>query len=725
SSRIRQSGFDCQVKDIFSYSTIEKLLAHLSSNRTEQHIQSEQGLLEGALDLLPIQEWFIQRTDNGALAAPNHWNQSFLVKVPELDTKKLSTILEKLVAHHDMLRVHYIKEDWQQVYRSSIEIPELKTLDISKHSPAAIQQTLTDWQSGFDLGQGPLFQMGYLYGYSDGSARLYFALHHMIVDTVSWRILTQDIQSLYQGKELPAKGSSYRQWTKSVKKYPEQYPEETSYWADQLSGMPTYPIHGEQKDEPSLTSLELNKTLTKSLLHKASKAYRTEINDLLLTALAYALKDSNGNNIQGITLEGHGRENIDPSIDHSHTVGWFTSMFPVKLELQGTIRESIQSIKENLRKIPNKGIGFGTFAREENTGYTFDDLAPISFNYLGQFDQKKDEDWQILSEASGANVHPSNSDHNLININGMVIGGELQFHIVAKMDRETTKELGDSLQAHLTTIIEHCTEKLEKEGSSYTPSDFKSVQISQLLLDTLLSKARANQNELAHIYPANSLQQGFIYHALSQSDDDAYRVQVLFDYHQAIDVDLYIKAWEACIAQYPILRTAFNWEEDIIQVIYKEGQLQYQLHDISGLTDQKARDKRITEIQAEDREQAFDLTKPTLLRLHIIKQATDYYTILKTEHHSISDGWSSPVLFASLHEHYHAITNKGRTTVKEDTAYLRAQDYINDNKATVEAYWGNTLAEVEEANDINAMLSEPIDLASYRQVEQPQTNHLE
>jgi len=105
------------------------------------------------------------------------------------------------------------------------------------------------------------------------------------------------------------------------------------------------------------------------------------------------------------------------------------------------------------------------------------------------------------------------------------------------------------------------------------------------------------ENKIAYIYPAGSLQQGFIYHALHQAQDDTYRVQILYDYHQAIDVEKYIRAWEACIAQYPILRTAFNWEEEVIQVIYKQGKLEYELHDVTDLPTQHARDARIETIR--------------------------------------------------------------------------------------------------------------------------------
>jgi len=725
SSRIRQLGFNCQVRDIFLHKTIEKLSKHLSSNNTIEVTQSEQGILSGEFGLLPIQQLFAERVEGGAFEAPNHWNQSFLVKVWELDQNKLSAVIGKLVYYHDVLRVKYLrKKAWKQVYRSSIKLPQLNTFDVSRLLETEIQQKLTEWQSGFDLEGGPLFQMGYLYGYKDGSARLFFALHHMIVDGVSWRILVDDVKDLYTGKSLPVKGSSYRQWIKSVKAYPAKHPEEAAYWETQLEGMPLYDIPKYNLTSPTIASLELNKTLTRSLLQKVSKAYHTEINDLLLTALAYALKELNGNDTQGITLEGHGREAIDPSIDHSRTLGWFTTMFPVKLELQKTLKESIQFVKERLRNIHNKGIGFGAFAVDDTTTFTQKELPPISFNYLGQFDTQQ-EDWQILAEDSGMSMHPSNTDHNLIDINGMVSNGKLGFSITTLFGEETTLQLCYSLKSHLKTIINHCAETLEKDGSSYTPSDFNSIRLSQSLLDILQSYARATQNEIEHIYPASSLQQGFIYHALSQTEDDAYRVQDLYDYHQSMDIEKYINAWQSCIAQYPILRTAFNWDEEIIQVIYRKGRLEYEIHDISELPTQQARDEQIETIRSEDIKRRFDLTQPTLLRLLIIKQSEDFYTIIKTEHHSISDGWSGPILLTRLHQYYQAFTANRIISIKEDTAYLEAQEYISNHKNTIADYWHKTLAEVDTANDINALLSKPIDLSSYRRVNQPDTFSLE
>ena len=303
------------------------------------------------------------------------------------------------------------------------------------------------------------------------------------------------------------------------------------------------------------------------MLQEASKAYHSQVNDLLLTALAFALNDWNGDTANYITLEGHGRENINETIDHSRTVGWFTSMYPVKLEVQETLSSTIKQIKETLHHIPNKGLGFGALYPKELC-----QLPPISFNYLGQFDSR-DDYWQVVGKGAGMGMHFDNEDKNIININGMVVGGQLSFSVVTALGEDVTQQMAMALKTSLETVISHCQEVLQQGIAYHTPSDFETVTVSQTLIDRLNQQ---KDNPLQYIYPANSLQQGFIYHALSQTEDDAYRVQQVFDYKQELNPTLYIKAWELAIQRFPILRTAFNWDEELLQVIYQNAQLDYQ-----------------------------------------------------------------------------------------------------------------------------------------------------
>jgi amino acid adenylation domain-containing protein/non-ribosomal peptide synthase protein (TIGR01720 family) len=462
SARIQKLGYNCQVKDILSNKTISKLSAYLDSNTVRVEIQSEQGLLTGGLGLLPIQQWFADQVAEGRLGAPHHWNQSFMIRVPEMEEEKLLSMIRELISYHDIFRVRYEQgsDVLKQYYTQDVSMPTIKRLQISGQHEGSLTTTLTQWQSSFDLKNGPLYQVGYLHGYEDGSARIYVAMHHLIVDAVSWRILAEDLKCLYEGKKLQPKGSSYRQWAACLSTYPGKHKNELQYWSGQLKGLPTYAA-GELQ-EPSEGHVELSERLTQLLLQEAPAAYHTEINDLLLTSLAYALRELNNQEVQGITLEGHGREPIDPAIDHSHTVGWYTSMYPVRLELGTTIGKSITKIKEGLRSIPNKGVGFGAFAVRA-VGYGFSDLPPISFNYLGQFSAGDEEDWQIAPESSGQSTSPLNKDYHLININGRVSEGKLLFDVMTRLGITQTEKLAERFTNHLTNVIEHCLDQPGRE----------------------------------------------------------------------------------------------------------------------------------------------------------------------------------------------------------------------------------------------------------------------
>ena len=307
-----------------------------------------------------------------------------------------------------------------------------------------------------------------LYGYPDGSARLFFSFHHLIIDTVSWRILIDDTKALYAGKYLDTKTCSYRQWVNVVKYYPEQHKHEKVYWEHLQKAQGDFLMDIKPCTDIQVSEVRLNKDLTHKLLKVANKAYHTEINDLLLTALAYALKSFTNQSTNYITLEGHGREHVNTSIDHSRTVGWFTAAFPVKLEVQDDLEQSIKIIKESLRLIPNKGLGYGAFCAHQNKTIS---LPPISFNYLGQFDNHEGY-WKVINESSGIGMPFEDKSPNIININGAVMEGELAFSVISYLPDETAKSFVKELEKFLEKIIKTCDKKVKSQQISYTPSDF-------------------------------------------------------------------------------------------------------------------------------------------------------------------------------------------------------------------------------------------------------------
>ena len=637
-SRIRQTLAInyITIKDIFSFKTIERLYDNLIKDKLEDtnKILTEQGILSGRLSLLPIQKWFF---DNN-FTIPHHWNQAFIIKTPNLDVKILEKCLTVLLKHHDAFRLRYSKDNIQY-YDNKADIEKLKILDLNKlTSDKELHSILTNLQNNFNILNGPTYSIAYIYGFKDGSTRVFFALHHLIVDAVSWRILTQNLKELYYQAtsgtilSLGNKLTSYRQWTNIVKNYSTK--NEKQYWNNIIKEIPEI---NKQLEHLSLdlintSNFSLTNKLTTSLLKDSTTAYNTEINDLLLSALSLSLKDTLGNEINLITLEGHGREeNIaKDSIDISRTLGWFTTMYPVKLIYSNTISDTIKYIKENLRNISNKGIGYGTLL-----GYNT--LPKISFNYLGQLDQsEKDNYWSIIGEDTGIPVSNKNKDKNIININGVIINEKLQFNITTKLPDNLHNKLTKTFKEKLEEVINH-TSTLER--SYLTVSD-----VDNIIKEDYLHRIQ-DRREIEKVYLANSLQQGFIYHHLKQGDvDDAYLVQIIWQYNNNLNLNLLKKAWQYAQNKYLTLRLRLHWEEELIQIIDKKGNLDWRYIDLTKIKDTKKQNLEIKKIQKNDRKIKYDLEKGNLFRVYIIKQRDNLYTCIFSNHHAILDGWSMPIL---------------------------------------------------------------------------------
>ncbi|KXO12876.1 Peptide synthetase [Moritella sp. JT01] len=471
-SRLRKEGYSIQAKDIFESPTIHALTLLLENERVPVVIDCEQGTLEGPFDLLPIQQWFF----NIDLADSNHFNQSFIMRIPaNLSEKELINTLDKLVLHHDILRLRFDHKDeqWEQTYTLNSTMLPLKLLDTSLLSSDELQQQLTDWQGMFNYKKGLLWQVGYLTGYDDGYARLWFAAHHLIIDSVSWRIIGEDISQLLIGKSLLGKTSSYRQWVSCIEEYAKNNVGEREYWHNVLSDSNKVILPSPEDQVQHKVVLDCEST--KRLLYKVNRAYNSEINDVLLSALSIGLKKTFGYNYYHINLEGHGREDITNSLDVSRTLGWFTSLYPVRLSVQKELSETLILTKEMLRAIPHKGIGFGTLNKSEFGSCL---LPKISFNYLGQLDRGPHESsslWQLLDEDAGDSISKKNKLDGLLNINGYVIGDQLTFSIESRLPKRLGTCFEKCFKEALNDVIDHCINIVDK-GGVCTLSDLKLLE---------------------------------------------------------------------------------------------------------------------------------------------------------------------------------------------------------------------------------------------------------
>ncbi|WP_218667836.1 condensation domain-containing protein, partial [Porphyromonas gingivalis] len=731
-NRIRQTfSVQISVKDIFAAKTVRRLselVERQKGNRSS--VISEQGLLGGEVMLSPIQEWFFDIKAKGMIPAYNHWNQSFLINVPLLDMDRLKLSIDKLLEYHDALRMGYTigTEGYGQAYDTSVSEYTIRRLDVSQYADERqVAEILTAWQSELDIFNGKVFTVGYLSGYTDGNAKLFFAFHHLVIDTVSWRIIKDDLEKIYfyyadnpqddtasAEKILGGKATSYRQWTERIiKNYPETYSDEKEYWDKMTSGIADTNkiLEGIKRDEYVFTTISFDEEKTEKLLRDINGVYNTGMNDLLLTALAASLPVVTGNKQNHILLEGHGREELWENVDISNTAGWFTSMYPVRIDASdGELASRIISMKELLRGIPRNGIGYGALM-----GYISRELPRISFNYLGQFNSSEQGLWSITTNEYVNDVSPLNRDTNIININGGIFDNRLSFSFAGYISQAMIDMLAISFQNALTEIIEYlcsCTR------SYLTPSDVRGI-ISAGYLNRLQS-----EKEVDDIYLANSLQQGFIYHAINQGDvDDAYRVQLSWEYHNVLNVELLKKSWELTQQKYETMRLRFAWEEELVQVIDKVGNLDWNYMEVEGLG-QDARDKYLAELTAKDREHSFDLKEGSLFRIYLIRFEHDHYGFLFSNHHAILDGWSMPVLLNNVHETYIRLLKGEVLKSCSDLSYGNSQQYLQEHRFANVDYWKEQVRMVESHEDLDSLLKpelrSQVILSDYKHIREPQ-----
>ena len=293
------------------------------------------------------------------------------------------------------------------------------------------------------------------------------------------------------------------------------------------------------------------------------------------------------------------------------------------------------------------------------------------------------------------------------------MAGQLHFSLSTCVSDVVSQQVAELLKTQLKAIIVHCVNQSEKH---YTPSDFGFVSLNRQLLDVLQEKDSA----IEAIYPASSLQQGFIYHALSQPDDDAYRVQLLIEYQQHLHVEFYRKAWVLAIQTYPNLRSYFNWDDGIIQIVTATEKIdfRYEEQNIS-----------VELIQQSDRLVPFNFEEPTLLRIYLLKQADEKYTLIFSYHHIIIDGWSLPILLNRVHEYYQLLIQDHPIRVKCDQSYELVQHYIARHYAEAEKYWQKRCLEMHQAptysSALQTLFGHPVTAAETKYVTLQQEAYLE
>ena len=493
--KARQAGIHFGPRLLFENPTIAGLFAAMAAQRTagiEEAIAAEQGLVTGPAPLTPIQHWFFEHHPHH----PNHFNTSLLMGIGiELDTDAMERALRHVLAHHDALRLRFERTEsgWSQVIADLPEQAPLSVFDLAgmeiEAQTAAVQSACADLQAGFDLARGPLIRVAYFNLGTERPGRLLIVLHHLVTDGVSMRILLSDLLTCYQQlnqghpAQLPAKTSSYREWARRLAEVAQSdaLKEELSYWRG-LAAKPVLPLPVDLPDGANTygstddLTLPLSVEETQALLKQVPATFGTQINDVLLTALVRTVGRWTGRQRLLVEMEGHGREAVVAAVDPSRTIGWFTSIFPVLLDLEGIddLGRQIQAVKRQLDELPNRGIGYGLLRYLCDDAQVRADMAAlphpqINFNYLGQFnpmdmaaDDAEDEAMPSMMgmapESAGPEQHPDDERSALLYAVAVVTDGGLDVRWLYSRGihrRETIDRLAREYMKELREIISH------------------------------------------------------------------------------------------------------------------------------------------------------------------------------------------------------------------------------------------------------------------------------
>ncbi|MFM5028213.1 amonabactin biosynthesis non-ribosomal peptide synthetase AmoG [Aeromonas rivipollensis] len=693
-TRLRDAGLHCSVKDVFEAKTVRRLCRQLGQQQAVNH-RSEQGSLTGEFPLHPIQHWFFEQ----GFARPGHWNQGVILRLPAgIDDDTLAGWLTKLRQHHDALRLAVTPSG--QRYLAELALPPLPTLDAGTLGGAELQARLTELQGDLDPASGHTLAWARLRnlaieGEADPVEGLFLAFHHLVIDAVSWRILAEDLARVSRGEPLPAKGSSYRQWGEGLAAYALREADQLAFWLAQGEGNQRGLLEAQRAENgrAAASLLQLDKETTARLIDPANQAFFTRVPDLLLAALTRTLSQLGYGARHCVMLEGHGREAIDAELDVSRTLGWFTSTYPLALADEPEWDALVCATKERLRAVPDKGVGFNALRLHHPRGWELPE-ALIVFNYLGVSHQgEAAQPWQPLPMAPGAPTSPDNLPRELVSLHGGVFDGRLTLRQVGALNQQGSDALMARLADNLTALVEHCC---AVKAPRHTPSDFPGLGLSQAALDQVLAG-----REVETLLPMTSLQQSMFHHRALVPGDTAYHLQTEIDYHQPLDVAVYRQAWLGQIARWPALRSELVLADGVaLQRILRHAELPFHYQDLVG--DEQA-EARIAAYRQQDLARPIPLEQAPLLRVACFKLAPDHHKVVFSAHHGVLDGWSGPVLLGSLHRCYQSLMNGLLPQVEADGAWLEFGRHIAIQTRASEAYWQGRAEQLARPNDLSRL----------------------
>ncbi|TQM25439.1 non-ribosomal peptide synthase protein (TIGR01720 family)/amino acid adenylation domain-containing protein [Nocardia bhagyanarayanae] len=686
-SRARAAGISFTPQDVFEHRTVAGLARVAVLGGESALVLAElPGGGVGEMPLTPVLaaylsggEPFRRFTQHMVLALPEHIDRAALVAT-------LGAVLD----HHDMLRarIRSVEGQWRlhSLPPGSLDVDALLTrvdvpaeLDIDELRETA-STALDSALDTLDPTAGRMIAFAWL-ARPDGRDALIVAAHHYVIDGVSWRILIPDLVTAWaqhaagQRISLPGVGTSFRRWAHGLVDAAADRVGELPYWrrtlaiADPNLGARAFDPAVDTADTVRRFTVAAPAEVTHAVLTELPKLYRAGTNDGLLAALALATRAWRANRgvdaaATRVRLEGHGREETTVAgADLTRTVGWFTTMYPVALDLSGIDAEAawrggdataalLKAVKEQLLAVPDKGIGFGMLRHlnPDTAGELGGALGQIGFNYLGRIsagdtpEGLTDRSWLPTAEWGDPEAahDPDMPAAAVVDINALVTDTDSGARLSASfayaseiLDEAAVRELTEYWVAALTVLARHAH---DPSAGGLTPADVPLVRVTQAELDTW----RRERPGLVDVLPLSPLQLGLLFLTQLSPGADPYLLQLAVELSGDIDLDRLRRAAQAMLDRHAILRSAFGSSEEgaPVQFVSEGLAVPWRVLDTP--------DADAATLFAAEQRLGFDPATPPLLRFTVYRTDSGRTHLVLTAHHILLDGWSMPLLMKDL-----------------------------------------------------------------------------
>ncbi|GDY58164.1 hypothetical protein SVIO_087870 [Streptomyces violaceusniger] len=535
-SRARAAGLVITPADVFAHKTVARL-AHTATPATDAARDQAADVPVGEVTPTPIMEWL--REQGGPV---DGFCQAMLMTTPAgAGTPQLADVLRALTDHHDALRLRLADRPdgaWSPevatvgTVRAAQRVRRIETTD-GQPPEGLLAEQFTAARGRLDPRAGVMWQAVHFDAGPRHQGRLLLVIHHLAVDGVSWRILLPDLEAAWaavtavgaaaeRSVEWQPVGTSFRRWAAllAAEADTEAREGELRHWeevqadvrpvvAGRTGGRGTFGTAGNM-------ALPMPGEDTEPLLTRVPGAFHAGVHDVLLAAFAVALDTWRERHGLGaacgpvvVDVEGHGRSHpLAEEVDLSRTVGWFTALYPVRLEpgrvdqeemRRGgpTLGRAVKRVKEQLRTLPGQGLGYGLLrylnprTRPRLAALPTPD---IRFNYLGRIAAPRGgAPWTPAGDGtSGLLMAGADADAPLpyaLELNAVTYDGPDGPRLVAHWSWArgllTEEEVSDLAQTWFTVLKAITAHAERPDAGGRTPSDLPLVNLNQDQIDRL------------------------------------------------------------------------------------------------------------------------------------------------------------------------------------------------------------------------------------------------